>query len=94
MELPFFDMQLDHAYCFLCSFGEILIDVSLSITLGDDSVKASKAWERIVLISFRFVIHLAIQLLTREIKTGKTNITKNEPHSGCMRRYVSFMRRR
>lgn len=94
MQLPFLNVQLDHAYAFLCSLGEIGVDVSLSIALGDDTVKASNAWLLIVFISFRFIIHFAIQLLTSEISTGNTKMTKNDPHSGCIRRYVSFILRR
>jgi hypothetical protein len=48
----------------------------------------------IVFISFRFIIHFAIQLLTSEISTGRTKMTKKDPHSGCIRRYVSFILRR
>jgi hypothetical protein len=94
VKLPFLYVQLDHAYTFFGSLGEVGVDVSLSIALGDDAVKASKAWLLIVFISFRFIIHLAIQLLTSEISTGNTNKTKNDPHSGCIRRYVSFILRR
>jgi hypothetical protein len=94
VKVPFLNVQLDHAYTFFGSLGEIGVDVSLSIELGDNAVKASKAWLRIAFISFRFIIHFATQLLTSEISTGSTNKMKNDPHSGCIRRYVSFILRR
>lgn len=47
-----------------------------------ESMKASNAWARIRFKSVRFKIHLAIQLLISEIRTGKTQIRKNDPCSG------------
>ena len=39
----FLYMELDDPHGSLCVFGGVLIDVSLSVKLGDDAVNASKA---------------------------------------------------
>jgi hypothetical protein len=86
MQPAVFNMQLHHANGLLGLLGEVLVEVSLAIISGEDSVKASNASDRRRFISFLSMIHLAIQLLTRLINTGRTKRAKNEPHSGCIRR--------
>lgn len=86
MELAFLYVQLHNAHGSVGLLVRVLVDMGVPIVVGRESMKASNAWARIVFKSVRFKIHLAIQLLISEIRTGSTNRTNNDPCSGRVSR--------